>query len=78
MVPYSIDKISSITGGVFIRFCSNAAIDHLLFDSRKVFSPSASLFFALKGPRRNGHRFIPELYKKESKLIVKFPDFTFT
>ncbi len=42
----------------------DTAIDHLLLDSRKIFSPSTSLFFALRGPRRDGHQFIPELYKK--------------
>lgn len=42
----------------------DAAIEYLLIDSRKIAFPAASLFFALTGPRRNGHHFIPEVYKQ--------------
>lgn len=45
-------------------------VEHLLFDSRKVFFPSTSLFFALKGARRNGHNYIPELYKKGVRNFI--------
>lgn len=45
-------------------------VDQLLLDSRKVHAPAASLFFALKGPRRDGHQFIPELYKKGVRNFV--------
>ena len=46
------------------------AIDYLLLDSRKVYSPASSLFFALKGLRRDGHQFIAELYKKGVRSFV--------
>lgn len=49
---------------------SDTTIEHLLTDSRKVYEPAGSLFFALKGPRRNGHQFIHELYKKGVKNFV--------
>lgn len=45
-------------------------IDTLLTDSRKLVSPATSLFFALTGPQRNGHLFIPELYKKGVRSFV--------
>src|SRR5262249_31473053 len=45
-------------------------IEHLLLDSRKIYSPATSLFFALKGPRRDGHQFISELYDKGVKNFV--------
>jgi alanine racemase len=45
-------------------------IEYLLLDSRRVHAPSASLFFALKGPRRDGHQFITELYKKDVRNFV--------
>jgi len=45
-------------------------IEHLLLDSRKVHSPTTSLFFALKSQRRDGHQFIPELYKKGVRNFV--------
>lgn len=45
-------------------------IEHLLLDSRKIYSPASSLFFALRGPRRDGHQFIPELYKRGIRNFV--------
>lgn len=44
--------------------------EHLLLDSRKVFSAGTSLFFAIKGFRRDGHQFIPELYKKGVRSFI--------
>src|SRR5258705_1276933 len=46
------------------------SIDYIFFDSRKIYSPATSLFIALKGPRRNGHNFIPELYKNGVKNFI--------
>jgi alanine racemase len=49
---------------------AETSIEYLLLDSRKVYSPATSLFFALKGPRRDGHQFIPEMYKKGVRSFV--------
>lgn len=49
---------------------SAQAIDSILLDSRKVYEPANALFFALKGPRRDGHQFIPELYRKGVRAFV--------
>ncbi|TAL40495.1 MAG: bifunctional UDP-N-acetylmuramoyl-tripeptide:D-alanyl-D-alanine ligase/alanine racemase, partial [Chitinophagaceae bacterium] len=59
-----------ITGGSFLQLSNNSIVEHLLFDSRKVYAASSSLFFALKGSRRNGHHFIPELFNKGVKNFV--------
>jgi alanine racemase len=69
-VIYPVEKIKELVNGTFLRQVSNDAIEHLLLDSRKVYAPSSSLFFALKGPRRDGHQFIPELYKKGIRNFV--------
>ena len=45
-------------------------IEHLLTDSRRVYEPGTALFFALKGPRRNGHDFIGDLYGKGVRSFV--------
>ncbi|MFT4092300.1 MAG: bifunctional UDP-N-acetylmuramoyl-tripeptide:D-alanyl-D-alanine ligase/alanine racemase [Niabella sp.] len=45
-------------------------ITTLLTDSRKLTNTEHSLFFALSGPRRNGHLFIPELYKNGLRYFV--------
>lgn len=49
-------------------------IEHLVTDSRKVHSPATSLFFALPGLRRDGHRFIPELYNKGVRNFIVSAD----
>ncbi len=49
---------------------ADTAIEYLLLDSRKIYSPASSLFFAIKGIRRDGDQFIPELYKKGVRNFV--------
>ncbi len=66
---YSINNIAAITGNeAAIR--NDGVIKQLLLDSRKIIDPATSLFFALKGPRRDGHQFIAELYKKGIRNFV--------
>lgn len=82
---YTASVIASIVNGELLQLHQDTVIDHLLLDSRKIFSPSTSLFFALKGPRRDGHQFIAELYKKgvrnflisEKKDLSFFPEANF-
>lgn len=67
-MKYSLIHIANIFGSTGIT--DDRTIEHLLLDSRKVYSPANSLYFALKGPRRDGHQFIPELYKKGIRSFV--------
>jgi Alr-MurF fusion protein len=69
-VNYSIEHISKIVNGAFIHFHQNDDIEHLLTDSRKLIFPSTTLFFALHGARRNGNKFVDELYKKGVRNFV--------
>src|SRR5436305_1735812 len=57
-------------GGKVLHYHGEALIAHLLIDSRKIHSPADSLFFALAGPRRDGHQFIAELYSKGVRNFV--------
>ena len=66
---YFISHIAK-TLGAKAKIVTDNSIDFIFFDSRKVFSPGTSLFIALKGPRRNGHNFIPELYKKGVRNFI--------
>ncbi|HSU28106.1 MAG TPA: bifunctional UDP-N-acetylmuramoyl-tripeptide:D-alanyl-D-alanine ligase/alanine racemase [Chitinophagaceae bacterium] len=66
---YSIKNIFNIIGAEG-TLTNDHEIENILIDSRKVHTPSSSLFFALKGPRRDGHQFIPELYKKGVRNFV--------
>lgn len=68
-MAYPVTHIAKIINAKLQLF-ADASVEHLLFDSRKVFYPATSLFIALKGPRRNGHSFIPELYKKGVRNFV--------
>ena len=51
-----------------------AKVSNLLTDSRKINNPAASLFFALAG-RRDGHEFIPQVYKAgvHNFVVSKLP-----
>lgn len=48
----------------------NTEILYLLTDSRQVFFPDNSLFFAIEGQRNDGHLFIKELYQKGIRNFV--------
>jgi alanine racemase len=67
---YTIEKIASVTGGEWLQRHQDDAIQHLLTDSRKVVTPATSVFFALKGPRKDGHLFIHELYEKGVRNFI--------
>lgn len=67
---YTIANIANIVGGNLLEQQENVAIEHLLTDSRRIIFPASSLFFALRGPRRDGHLFINDLYKKGIRNFV--------
>jgi Alr-MurF fusion protein len=69
-MEYQVENISAIVGGRLIRGAGRAPVEHLLIDSRKVYSPSTSLFFALRGPRRDGHHYIAGLYQRGVRSFV--------
>lgn len=71
---YTTSKIARIVGGKLIS-SSDPVIRHIIFDSRKMFSPENSLFIAIVGQRHNGHDYIPELYKKGVKNFLVSKDF---
>ena len=49
---------------------NDASIEYLLIDSRKIVFPKTSLFFAISGPRRDGHQFIKEVYERGVRNFV--------
>lgn len=60
-MKYSIDTLASV---LKIRNIKNNGYDisYLLTDSREMFSPIFSLFFALKTKNDDGHKYVDELY----------------
>jgi alanine racemase len=69
-LQYRITVIAAIVKGKLIASYSDAEIDELVMDSRKTVVPGSSLFFALKGARRDGHTFITEAYRKGIRNFV--------
>jgi Alr-MurF fusion protein len=67
-LKYTLDHIARIVGSA--SEVTAYPVEYLLLDSRKIYSPATSLFFALKGKRRDGHQFIGEVYKKGVRSFV--------
>lgn len=67
---YTIQEIAAITHGYLIQQGESAIIQHLLTDSRKIYTPYGSLFFALQTQRQNGHHFIEACYQKGVRHFV--------
>lgn len=72
MIKYSITEISKIVNGKLIGHPDffNQKIIQIITDSRIFFNADNSLFFALTGPRNNGHFYINDLIEKGVKLFV--------
>jgi Alr-MurF fusion protein len=69
MQEYSILEISSIVHGK-LSGDADHLITHIVTDSRKILDPSASLFFALRGDKRDGHHFIPEAFQRGVRCFI--------
>jgi alanine racemase len=67
---YSISYIAETVNGKLITGAADGNIEHLLLDSRRLIFPATSIFFALKGPRREGSQFVKELYKRGVRNFV--------
>ncbi len=71
---YPLETIVRILGaGVSGENIHSFRISHLLTDSRQLVAPATSLFFALKSPRNDGHRYIPELLYRGVRCFVVEP-----
>jgi UDP-N-acetylmuramyl pentapeptide synthase len=68
-VVYRIQNIATIIQAE-VSADADAVIEHLLIDSRKIVFPQTSLFFAISGPRSDGHQFIKEVYERGVRNFV--------
>ncbi|MBR5775261.1 MAG: alanine racemase [Bacteroidaceae bacterium] len=66
---YTISEISQFIGAKCVGHSTNR-ISSMLTDSRSLCFPENTLFFALKTTRRDGHEFIPNLYKRGVRCFV--------
>jgi len=68
-MSYAIQQIASILNATSV-IVDDVMVEHLLIDSRKISFPKTSLFFALNGPRRDGHHFIKEVHSRGVRNFV--------
>jgi alanine racemase len=69
---YSIRHIASLVNGSFLQFQRDDLVENLLTDSRRLLFPETSLFFALYGPRRDGHSFLNDLYNRGLRNFIVY------
>jgi len=72
MIEFTLSEIVKIINGkLFLpgKF-QGKKITHVVTDSRIFFDADNALFFSLKGPRNNGHDYIPGLIKRGLKAFV--------
>lgn len=62
-MKYSISEIASLIGADVRPGSKTYTIESLLTDSRSLLNPSVTLFFALRTPSGDGHRYIDGLYR---------------
>lgn len=66
---YSIEKVAALTGAH--RYgTAEASIDWLLTDSRSLAFPETTLFFAIRTRLGDGHKYIPDLYRRGVRNFV--------
>jgi len=68
-LSYSVKHIAQVIAASNKELV-DATIEYLLIDSRKIVFPETSLFFALTGPRRDGHTYIKEVYGRGVRNFV--------
>ncbi len=68
-MTYSIEKVTTLIGAR--RYGeTETTIGWLLTDSRSLCFPEQTLFFALRTQRNDGHKYIPELYRRGVRNFV--------
>jgi alanine racemase len=70
-MPIRFLDLPALLGGTLLQApTTDAAIATLLLDSRRVGLTEGALFFALHGPRHDGHHHLAALYAKGVRLFV--------
>ncbi|MDR2145025.1 MAG: bifunctional UDP-N-acetylmuramoyl-tripeptide:D-alanyl-D-alanine ligase/alanine racemase [Tannerella sp.] len=69
-MSYTIGEIAKVIGISSSGLRESDVVSHLLTDSRTVSFPETSLFFALKTPTNDGHKYIEDLYQLGVRSFV--------
>ena len=68
-MSYYLEKIASLIGAHCFGE-GEAQIDWILNDSRSLAFPESTLFFAMRSQRNDGHKYIPDLYRRGVRNFV--------
>lgn len=71
LFTYSVSQLANIVEGRLAGDGEHApSIEHIITDSRKVISPSSSVFIAINGNFHNGHLFIRDVYDTGCRVFI--------
>ena len=62
--------IVHIASGQLLQGHGDMHVQHLLLDSRKIYAPESSVFFAIRGERHDGHQYLLGLYQQGVRQFV--------
>lgn len=63
-------ELARVSGGHLLSAGGDEQLYYLLTDSRKLINASGAVFFAIKGSRHDGHRFLQDAYRKGIRYFV--------
>lgn len=63
-------ELEKIAKGKVLQLYQDASIQNLVIDSRKAIVGEGSVFFAISGPRNDGHQYISDLYRTGIRQFV--------
>ncbi len=74
-MPYTLEQVASFIGA-HLWGREEGEVSWLLTDSRSLCFPEDTLFFALETRRNDGHRYVPELYRRgvRSFVVSRLPE----
>ncbi|MDO7873113.1 alanine racemase [Hymenobacter sp. ASUV-10] len=69
---FRFPDLPALLGGTLLQAPADPAAEvrHLLLDSRRVGAPAGAAFVALRGPRHDGHRYLPAAYAQGLRLFI--------
>lgn len=68
-MKYTVEKVATLIGARRVGE-TDANIGWILTDSRSLCFPEETLFFALRSNRNDGHKYIPDLYRRGVRCFV--------
>ena len=68
-MAYTLEQVASFVGA-HLWGREETEVSWLLTDSRSLCFPEDTLFFALETRRNDGHRYVPELYRRGVRSFV--------